>query len=763
MPEHSVVGKSLPRIDSAAKATGEARYTADLTLPRMLHAKILRSPHAHARILHIDTSKAERLSGVKAVITGQEIAGVKWGVFRYTRDQTMLAVDKVRYLGEDVAAVAAVDEETALEALGLIEVEYEVLPAVFDPIEAMKEGAPRVHDQAENNVNIFVPIEVGNVEQGFAEAYYVREDRFTAAEHGYFQLEPYAVLINFDASGGLELWLPTASPHTKAKALANLLQMPLHKIKVRKAYSGGAFGGRSDIFPGEFITALLCLKTRRPVRLVYTREETLTGIRQIHSMVVDMKTGVKEDGTFIALDIKAIMDGGAYSSTGPIATSVPFLVWEETYRLPNVRFHGYRVYTNKPVRGMYPSHGRAFLGGLGMQLDKIAEELGIDPAEIRLRNALRTGDVQATGSKVISCGLSEAIQRATERSSWRERRGKLPYGKGIGMGCSGMMVGFPMGIRGGSSAYIKFNEDGGLTLISGVADNGQGNDSMLVQIAADVLGMRMDEINLVSADSEITTLDPGAYSQAVAFVSGNAVLAAAMDARRQLLTVAADLLGASLPSLDLGDHKVFVANNPTRNVPLHKVVRYALMQNKPIMGRGSYMPKVDQEREWVSNPRGQQAGTFSFGAFVVEVDVDVETGQVHITRVTGAHDCGFAINPMAVEGQFDGNISRAGVGASLLEEHIWDGGQMLNPNMLEHKLPLSVDMPPEIERIIIETIDPEGPFGAKEAGLAGAMNLFQAVGNAIYDAVGVWLHEFPFTPERVLAALEEKQRQEAGD
>jgi 4-hydroxybenzoyl-CoA reductase subunit alpha len=324
-----------------------------------------------------------------------------------------------------------------------------------------------------------------------------------------------------------------------------------------------------------------------------------------------------------------------------------------------------------------------------------------------------------------------------------------------------MMVGFPMGIRGGSSAYIKFNEDGGVTLISGVADNGQGNDSMLVQIAADVLGTRMDEINLVSADSEVTTLDQGAYSQAVAFVSGNAVLAAAMDARRQLLTVAADLLGVSLSSLDLKDHKVFVVNEPARHVPLHKVVRYALIQDTPIMGRGSYMPKVDQEREWVSNPRGQQAGTFSFGAFVVEVDVDVETGQVRITRVTGAHDCGFAINPMAVEGQFDGNISRAGVGASLLEEHIWDGGQMLNPNMLEHKLPLSVDMPPEIERIIIETLDPEGPFGAKEAGLAGAMNLFQAVGNAIYDAVGVWLHEFPFTPERVLAALEEKQRLEA--
>lgn len=763
MSEYSLVGKRVPRIDSVAKATGDARYTADLVLPRMLHGKILRSPHAHARILNIDTSRAERLPGVKAVVTGRDIAGVKWGVFRYTQDQTLLAVDKVRYIGEDVAAVAAVDEDTALEALELIKVEYEVLPAVFDPIEAMKPGAPRIHDHVENNINIFVPIEVGDVEQGFRQAYYVREDRFTSAEHGYYQAEPYAVLANCDSAGNLEVWLPTASPHTKAKALSNLLQMPLHKIKVRKAYSGGAFGGRSDIFPGEFIAALLCLKARRPVKIVYTREESLTCIRQIHSMVVDLKTGVKEDGTFIALDIKSIMDGGAYSSTGPIAASVPFLVWEETYRLPNVRFHGYRVYTNKPVRGMYASHGRAFLGGLGMQLDMIAEELGIDPVEIRLRNALRAGDTQATGSKVFSCGLSEAIRRAAEKSGWKEKRGKLPYGKGIGMGCSGMMVGFPMGIRGGSSAYIKFNEDGGATLISGVADTGAGNDSMMVQIAAEVLGLRMDEINLVSADSEITTLDQGSYSQAVAFVSGNAVRAAAMDARQQILALASEMLETDVAALELKDHRVYEVADPKRSVPLHQIIRYGLLRNKPIMGRGSYMPKVDQRREWVSNPYGQQAGTFSFGAFVVEVEVDVETGQVKITRVTGAHDCGFAINPMAVEGQMDGNVSRAAVGASLLEEHLWDDGQMLNANMREHKLPLSVDMPPVIEHIIVESMDPEGPFGAKEAGLAGAMNLFQAVGNAIYDAVGVWLHEFPFTPERVLEAIERKKHETAPD
>jgi 4-hydroxybenzoyl-CoA reductase alpha subunit len=757
MAEHELVGHSVVRIDSLAKATGQARYTADLTLPRMLHAKVLRSPHAHARILNIDTSKAEKLRGVAAVVTGKDAAGVKWGVFRYTRDHELLPAEKVRYIGEDVAAVAAVDEETAMEALELIEVAYEVLPAVFDPLEAMGEGAPQVHDHAENNINIHVPIEVGDVERAFEEAYYVREDRFVDSEYTYCQTEPYAVLADCDSAGNLEIWTPNASPHTKAKALANLLEKPLTQVRVRRVSTGGAFGGRSDIFPGEFIAALLALKAGRPVKMVYTREESFTSVRQAHRMVVDLKTGVTRDGRFLANEIKVVMDGGAYSSTGPIATSVPFLVWEETYRLPNVRFNGYRVYTNKPVRGMYRCHGRSFLGGLGMQLDMMAEELGIDPLEMRLRNALKTGEEQATGSRSISCGLSEALEAAAERSGWREKRGKLPYGRGVGMGANGMMVGFPMGIRGGSAAIIKFNEDGGATLISGVVDNGQGNESMVVQIAADVLGLRMEDINLVSADSEVTPLDQGAYSQAATFVSGNAARAAAVDAREQVLNIASDMLDAMPEELELKGGHVFVKGRPERDLWLGKVIRKALIDNTPVVGRGSYMPKVDQRREWVSNPRGQHAGTFSYGAVVAEVEVDTETGQVRVVNVTGAHDCGFAINPRAVEGQLEGSVASGGVGATLLEEHRWDGGQMLNANMLEYKVPLSVDMP-QITPIIVETMDPEGPFGAKEAGLWGSMNMFQAIGNAIYDAVGVWIKEFPITPDKVLKALEEKDR-----
>jgi 4-hydroxybenzoyl-CoA reductase alpha subunit len=757
MEEHTLIGQRVVRIDSRAKATGEATYTADLTLPRMLYGKVLRSPHAHARILSIDTSKAEKLRGVRAVITGEDAAGVRWGVFRYTRDHELLPQSKVRYIGEDVAAVAAESEESALEALELIDVEYEVLPAVFDPLEAMMEGAPQIHEHAENNINIHVPIEVGDVDRAFEQAHYVREDRFVDREYTYCQTEPYAVVASYDSAGNLEVWTPNASPHTKAKALSNLLEKPLTQVKVRRISTGGAFGGRSDIFPGEFIAALLSMKAGRPVKMVYSREESFTSVRQAHSMIVDSKLGVTKDGRILASEIKLVLDGGAYSSTGPIATSVPFLVWEETYRLPNVRFNGYRIYTNKPVRGMYRCHGRAFHGGLGMQLDMVAEELGIDPVEIRLKNALRTGEKQATGSTIISCGLSEAIQAAAESSGWKEKRGQLPYGKGVGMGANGMMVGFPMGIRGGSSALIKFNEDGGATLISGVVDNGQGNESMVVQIAADVLGLRMDDVNLVSADSEVTPLDQGAYSQAATFVSGNAARAAAMDAREQILDIASEMLDALPSELELRGGEVLVKERPERKVWLGKVIRKALLDNTPVVGRGSYMPQVDLRREWVSNPHGQHAGTFSFGAVVAEVEVDTETGQVTVTKVTGAHDCGYAINPMAVEGQLEGSVGSGGVGATLLEEHAWDGGQMLNASMLEYKVPLSVDMP-QIVPIIVETIDPEGPFGAKEAGLWGSMNLFQAIGNAVYDAVGVWIKEFPITPDKVLKALEEKNQ-----
>jgi CO/xanthine dehydrogenase Mo-binding subunit len=754
---YNFIGTRMPRIDAPSKATGEAKFTADLMLPRMLHAKVLRSPYPHARIMRIDISEAEKLSGVKAIITGRDTAGVKWGVFRYTRDQELLPTEKVRYVGDEVAAVAATSEEIAEEALALIKVEYEVLPTVFTIEEAMADGAPLLHEGFERNINIHVPIVVGDVEQGFQDSYLVREDTFVSEEESYFMSEPLAVVANYTSEGIMEMWMPNAAPHMKAKALSNLLAMPLHQVHVRKIAIGGAFGGRSDIFPGEFICALLSIRTQRPVKLVYTREENTIATRQGHNMIAYLKTGVDRRGVVVARDMTLYMDGGAYSSTGPIATSVPFLCLEQVYRMANLRYNGYRIYTNKPVRGMIRTHGRAFAGGIDMQLDMIAEELGLDAGEIRLRNAMRVGDVTPTESKVFSCALDETIKKAMEVSGWTEKRGKLPKWRGIGMGCNSVQTGFTMGIRGGSQAFVKFDEDGGATVISGVVDNGQGNDNMLVQIAAEELGLRPEDIRLISADTEVTPTAPGSFSMVSTFAGGNSVRLAARDARQQLFEIASYDLEVGVDDLEAGDRRIFVRDDPEQGIPIAKVIRKALILDKPVMGRGHYSPKVDHGREWVKNPRGQLSEAFSFGTTVAEVEVDPETGQVKVLEVTAAQDVGFALNPMVVEGQFESGVAMGGQGGVLTEGHQWAEGHLLNPTYREYKIPLACDMPP-IHTIIVESIDPNGPYGAKEAGMSIAMSAAQAYANAICNAIGIWIHEFPMTPEVVLEAIERMRR-----
>lgn len=749
--EYTIVGTRMTRTDSLPKVTGQAQFTADLKLPRMLCAKVLRSPHSHAKILSIDASRALRLPGVKAVVTGADTHGVKWGVFKYTQDHPMIAVDKVRYVGEDVAGVAAVDEQTALEALECIRVDYEPLPAVSDPEDAMKEGAPLIHEQYANNINIHVQIEVGDVDDAFQKSHLVREDTFRAAGEAYSTLEPYAVVASY-GNGYLDLWLPNAGPHVRAKALANLLKLPLNKVRVRRINVGGHFGSRSEVSPGDMVTALLAMKTGRPVKLVLTREENATCTRQVHAIKATIKTGVKKDGTITAKEFRVIYDGGAYSSTGPIATSIPYYVYEEAYRFPNVRYHGFRVITNKGIRGMYGAHGRAFLSGNEMQLDMIAEELGMDPMEIRLKNGLKQGEETATKSVITSGSLEEPIRVAADRSQWTHKRASRNGEKGIGMGCVAIMSGFPMGFRSGSACYVKINDDGQVTLVTGICDTGMGNESMAVQIAAEVLSIPVEDINLVNADTEVTNLDPGAYSQAATFVGGNAVKRACEDAKQQILNLASVKLGHPVEDLDLKDRTIVSKTDPSKSMPMRWIVREAFFQGKPITGTGAYIPKIDFQREWIKNPYGQMAGTFSFGCSVAEVTVDKETGHVRIPHFVTAHDCGHPINTMAVEGQMEGSVHQAGV-ALLMEETRWTDGHLLNPDLLEYKVPLACDMP-EIETLIVCSNDPEGPFGAKEGGLSTRMNSYSAVACAAHNALGVSLNEFPLTPDRVMKALD---------
>jgi CO/xanthine dehydrogenase Mo-binding subunit len=757
MTDYTLIGKRMPRVDSRAKVMGKARYTADLKLPGMLVGKILRSPHAHAKIVNIDTSKALALPGVKAVVTGADTEGVKWGVFAYTRDQQFIQTEKVRYIGDEVAGVAAVDEETALAALGLIDVEYEVLPPVFDPMSAMTTDAEPIHAEFPNNINIHVNIDTGSVDENFKKAYYVREDTFTAPEESYFHGEPYAVAARFDHDECLEIWMPNGGPHMKSKPLSNAFKIPLHKVKVRKITIGGAFGGRSEICPADYICALLAKKTGSPVKIVFTREENTIATRQGHAMITTHKTGVDKEGRVLARETTCYMDGGAYSSTGPIATSVPFLSMEQAYRMESVRYNGYRIYTNKPIRGMIRVHGRGFACGVDTQLDMIAEHLGVDPVQMRLRNSRQPGEFTSTGSRVWSCAMDETIKKAAAAANWQEKFGKLPPFHGIGIGTNSVQTGFPMGIRGGSQSFIKFNEDGEATVMSGVVDNGQGNENMLVQIAAEELGLLPEDIHLVSADTETTSSDPGSYSQVSTFVGGQAVKVAAENCKKKLFAVAAKILKADPETLAAKNRMIYVADDPEKAVSIKKTVRVALLNFTSVNAEGGYWPKVDMKREWVSNPYGQMCEAFSFGTTIIEVKVDPDTGQVTVLNAVACQDVGKALNPLVLEGQFEGSVAMGGQGGMLTEYHDWREGRCLNPTMLEYKVPLACDMP-EITGIIVESVDPKGPYGAKEAGMSIAMSAAQAYAGAVSNAIGVYMDSFPLTPDKIVAAIREKRQ-----
>ncbi len=759
MSDYAIIGKRMPRVDSRTKVMGKAKYTADLKLPGMLVGKILRSPLAHARILSIDTTKAASLPGVKAVVTGKDTEGIKWGVFAYTRDQQFIQTEKVRYIGDEVAGVAAVDEETALKALDLIDVEYEELPAVFEPMEAMVSETELIHDDFPDNINVHVNIDTGNVDENFAKAHYIREDTYVAAEESYFQAEPYAVVARFDHEECLEIWCPNGGPHMKSKPLSNAFKIPLHKVKVRKIAIGGAFGGRSEICPADYICALLAQKTNHPVKIVFTREENTIATRQGHSMITTHKTGVDKNGQVLARETTCYMDGGAYSSTGPIATSVPFLSMEQAYRMGSVRYNGYRVYTNKPIRGMIRVHGRCFAAGLDTQLDLIAEQLGLDPVEMRLRNSRQPGEYTSTKSYVGSCAMDETIHKAVETSNWKKKFGKLPAYHGIGIGTNSVQTGFPMGIRGGSQSFIKFNEDGEATVMSGVVDNGQGNDNMLVQIAAEELGLLPEDIHLVSADTETTSSDPGSYSQVSTFVGGQAVMVAAKNCRKKLFDVASKILKVEPDTLVAKNRMIFVEDDPEKSISIKKVVRISLLNFNSVNAEGGYWPKVDMKREWVKNPYGQMCEAFTFGTTIVEVKVDPETGQVDVLNATACQDVGKALNPLVLEGQFEGSIAMGGQGGMLTEYHEWKDGRCLNSTMLDYKVPLACDMP-EISNIIVESIDPKGPYGAKEAGMSIAMSAAQAYAAAVSNAIGVHMDSFPLTPDKIFAAIKEKKAQE---
>ena len=786
MPEYSVIGKRIPRVDGSVKATGEAKFTVDLSLPSMLYGKILRSPYPHARILSIDSSSAEALPGVKAVITGRDTGVVRFSFIdtpRYPADQCPLAVDKVRFIGEEVAAVAAVSEDIAEEALNLIKVKYEELPAVFDPEEAMKDGAPRIHEKiipttttawqdfgvirearpydAVNNIANQVLITAGDIEHGFRESDYVREDRFEIPGTAHVALEPHVALANFESSGKLDVWLSHMGYEHKRFWLAKMLGIPVSKVRVHKTYVGGAFGGKVSLFSYEFLAAFLSKNIGRPVKIALSRSEVFSTCYTSRRFIVNIKTGIKKNGILMAQHVRVIDDVGAYRNSSPTALYLAHVFRHAIYNIPNVKHEGIGVYTNKLPTGPKRGHSLQQMSfAVESQLDIIAREINIDPLELRLKNLRKKGDVLPNGDILGSYGLPEAIKQAAQSSSWTNKWGKQPNNRGIGIGIGSMFCGahnYPFG----SAAIISLNPDGRFTLFTGQTEFGGGVDTAMAQIAAEELGLTVDDIIVVSGDSTLCPYDIGNWLSAGIYISGQAVRKAAADAKQQLLAYAAEALDAEADDLAVSQGRVHIETESEKAVSFADLYKYGIQMKggDPIIGKG-FVKAVQDVGFWGGNIKGtaalsKGAGRFTdaygFAVAIAEVEVDKETGKVKVIEITVADDCGTDINPLNVEGQLESQMAMA-VGDVLFEEMVIEQGMVINSTLADYKIPGVFDIP-NLTTISVQDYEVTGPFGAKEVGETARGAAIVAIANAICNATGTRIYTLPMTPERILKAM----------
>jgi 4-hydroxybenzoyl-CoA reductase subunit alpha len=765
MAQHSIIGQPLPMTDAPAKVTGLGKYADDLIVPGMLFGKILHSPHPHARIRTIDTSKAEALAGVKAVATGRD-APNPYGILPIGHDERVFALDKVRYIGDNVAAVAATTLEIAEQALDLIEVGYELLPAWFDPLKSMKAISDWIHEQKPMNIEKEYHHEFGSPDQGFAEAAFLREERYYAAEVTHAAMEPHSTLAVWEPDGRLTVYSSTQVPYYLHRTISEVCEMPMSQIRVIKPLVGGGFGGKSEVIPLEVAAPVLANKACRPVKITYTREEVFYAHRGRPITLVDLKVGLTREGRVSAVAARVVQDGGAYCGYGPVTVLYSGALLGAIYDIPNVRFDGYRVLTNKPACGAMRGHGTVNVRfAFEAMLDALAHDAGIDPAELRRRNLLKAPCVTPNGLRVTSYGLPECIEKVVERSGWAEKKGRLPYGRGIGLACSHYVSGAANPIIRSNmphtTVHIKIDRDAAVTLYTGASEIGQGSDTIQVQIVAEALGVRLERIKLVAADTELTPVDLGSYSSRVTFMAGNACLEAAKNMRAQIFGAVGRKLGCDPALLDVRDDRVFSIDDSRLQLRFDEAVALALDFHGALVAKGTYAPPEEARGGKFKGAGVGPSPSYSYSAQVAEVSVDPETGRVLVHRVIAAHDCGKALNPLCVEGQIEGSVYM-GLGQALQEEMIWNNGRLMNPTLLEYRIPSTLETP-EIESIIVESMDPEGPFGAKEAGEGSLAATIPAIANAVYDAVGVRINTLPITAEKVLAALREKQMQAGGN
>jgi 4-hydroxybenzoyl-CoA reductase subunit alpha len=791
MSKYSVLNTRAPRVDAVDKATGKIQYTDDLKRPGLLRAAILHSPVAHARILNIDTSRAERLPGVKAVVTYREAGTRPYGVSPARHDETIFSHDRVRYVGDEIAAVAAVDLDTALQAVELIKVDFEELPLVLDGRTAMDDGQPQLHEIYKNNTCAEVNWHFGDIETGRRESHIVRTDSMSSQMQDAAFMEPQSVLAEVNSQGGLTMWSSTQAPHYVQRTIAMALGFPLHKVRVIKPAVGGGFGPKASCSTAELATCLLAMKTGQPVKLTFDREQVFLHSRARHQFFHTMTTGIKKDGRLSFLEHNCILDGGAYASFGIATVYYAGSLLGGPYRLANMKYDGRRVVTNKPACGAQRGHGAVIARALfEVQLDRLAEDLGMDPIELRLKNVMEAGETTCNELFVSSFGMREALEAVRDSAAWKKKRamgGKTRGdGKGIGAACGFFVSGAGYPIYRSRTFHCtvvtKVDEvGGGVTVSSGAADIGQGSDTVLAMITAEELGLQLGDIRVESGDSNLS-IDLGAYSSRTTLMTGHACREAALDVKRQILEAVAGRLGIPPQTLDLKDgkvislageidfsemdfselrkeyqqeHKGFIDLPDGPHLTFAEASRIAFLELGAIVGTGKYRPP-----KLGGSFKGATVGTspaFGCSAQVAEVSVDTETGEVTVENITGAHDCGFAINVTQVEGQMHGSMMM-GMGEALMEQVIYDRkGRIVNANLAEYKIPTAMDMP-NLDAIIIESDEPNGPYGAKEVGEGAIMPVIPSVLNAIYDATGVRIDELPVTPERITAAKLSKEK-----
>ncbi len=738
-----------------AKVSGETMFADDLTLPRMLYCKLKRSPHPHARIRAIDTRRAEEHPGVVATLVGSELP-VPFGILPISQDEHALALDKVRFVGDPVAAVAAVDEETAEKALALIDIDYEVLPSIMSIEEALDREDVRIHDYGpRGNIHKDVSLEFGDVEEGFQQADHIREDTFFFEGNTHLPMEQHASLAFFGADAKLTLWSSTQTPHYLHRAVSKVLETPPSHVRIIATPNGGGFGGKSDPFNHEIVVAKLSMKTRRPVKITLSREEVFYCHRGRHPTKMWVKTGVRKDGSILAMHFRCFLDGGAYGSYGVASLYYTGALQTVTYKVERYKFEGVRVFTNKPPCGPKRGHGTPQpRAALECHLDKIAHDLKMSPLDIRNEHLVKPFTVTANQLRVGTIGLGECLVKVSERSKFGKKHGRLPKGRGVGLAASSYISGAGLPIYWNamphSGVQIKLDRGGGVTAFCGSTDIGQGSDSVLAYVVAEELGVDVSDVRVVTADTDLTPVDLGSYSSRVTLMTGNAAIQAARKLKPFLLGVASEKLGLPLERLRMAHRRIFDREVPAKGLSFTEAVVLAEARYGTLGSTGSYTPPPHPGRF-----KGAGVGpspAYSYSACVVELNVDLETGWPKIDKIWIAHDVGKALNPQLVVGQIEGGVYM-GLGEALMEEQVFRRGLHKSPSLLDYKSPTFLDMPP-VESILVETHDPEGPYGAKECGQGPLLPVIPAILNAVHDATGVRIDEIPVTPAKILQALE---------